>query len=120
MNDQTIINGGEELQIFLTDGSKETVRVKLLKVKKFEDYLRAIENEEATAELLCGKDPGWAENVTASSLLDIVEKGHDINFTTVCRWAERRANVNEAMLPLALRGQKLAAASPTSAPTPPS
>ncbi len=118
LNNQAVINGGENLEIQLLDGSKETVLVKLLKIKKFEDYLRVIDKETAAAELLCGKEPGWGDTVTADSLLDIVEKGHDINFTSVCRWATRRANVNEAMLPIAKKGKALAAALPSSAPTP--
>lgn len=117
-NDQTIINGGEEIEITLLTGEKETVKVKLLKISKFEDYLRSIDNETALAELLCGKEPGWGDSVSPGSLLDIAEKGHDINFTSVYRWAERRTNVNEAMLPVAEKGKKLIAALPSSAPMP--
>jgi len=119
-NNQTIINGGEEIEITLLDGTAETVLVKLLKIKKFEDYLRVVDNEAAAAELLTGKEPGWGDTVSPDSLLDICEKGHDINFSSVYRWAARRADVNEALLPVAKKGQALSAASPTSAPIAPS
>lgn len=119
MNNQTIINGGEEIEIALLDGTVETVKVQLLKISQFEEYLRVVDKEARAAELLCSKPEGWSETLIPDSLLDIVEKGHDINFTTVYRWAERRANVNEAILPIAKKGMAMAEALPTSAPTEP-
>ena len=106
-NDQAIINGGENIEITLLTGEKETVKVKLLKISQFEEYLRSIDNESAAAELLCGKEAGWGETVAPSSLMDIVEKGHDINFTNVCRWVERKAAIGEAMLPMLQKNQEL-------------
>ena len=117
-NDQTLINGGEEIEVSLLSGGTETVKVHLLKIAQFEDYLRVVDNEPRAAELLCSQPEGWGDTLTIDSLLDIVDKGHDINFTSVYRWAERRAKVNEAILPIAQRGQKMAAALPNSAPTP--
>lgn len=115
---QAIINGGEELTAHLLTGEKEVVKVKMLKISQFEDYLRVVDNEPAVAELLCGKDPGWSDTLTPSSVLDIVEAGHSINFTSVYRWAQRRANVNEALMPVAQKAQKMGVALSTSAPTP--
>lgn len=116
-NNQVIINGGEEIDVQFLDGTAGTVKVELLKIAQFEDYLRAVDKEARTAELLCGKPEGWGDTLTPDSLLDVVEKGHDINFTTVYRWAKRRTSVNEAIMPIAQKGAAMAKALPTSAPT---
>lgn len=118
-NQQTVINGGEEIQINLADGTKETVKIRLLKISEFEKYLGVIDNEAKAAELLCDKPEGWADTLDIGSLLDIVDRGHEINFTNVYRWANRRADVNEAMLPLAQKGAAMRSALPNSAPTRP-
>lgn len=119
MNSQIILNGGEEIEVTLLTGGKEAAKVQLLKIAQFEDYLRVVDNEPRAAELLCGKEEGWGDTITPDSLLDIVEKGHDINFTSVYRWAQRRADLNDVLLPIAKKGMAMAAALPTSAPTEP-
>lgn len=116
-NNQTLINGGEELDVLLLDGNAEKVKVKLLKISQFEEYLRVVDKEAQAAELLCDKPEGWGETLAPASLMDVVERGHDINFTSVYRWANRRATMNETMLPLAQKGQALASHLQSSAQT---
>ena len=112
---QLILNGGQDMEVTLLTGATEAVKVKLLKISQFEAYLRAVDNEPRAAELLCGQEEGWGDTLTADSLLNIVEVGHDINFTSVFRWAQRRTNINEIMLPIAQKGQAMAKALPNSA-----
>ena len=114
-----ILHGGEDLDVMLLTGETETVKVKLLKIAQFETYLRSVDNEARAAELLCGKEEGWGDTLTPDSLLNIVELGHDINFTSVFRWAQRRTNINEIMLPIAERGKAMARALPSSVQTQP-
>ena len=116
--DQIIINGGVEISIIKLDGTAESVKIRLLKINQFSSYLQAVESEEKTAELLCDKEPGWAETISTESLLDIIEKGHEINFPSVFRWAERKANLNAKLLPIAQKGLQTARALPPSALTP--
>lgn len=110
--------GGGEMNIRLADGAEETVKVRLFKLAEFPDYLRLLESEEALAEFACQKEPGWAATVDLDSVLDIVEKVHDLNFSRARRWGERRAKINEALLPIAVQGQKFHAALGNSVPTP--
>ncbi len=112
--------GGEEIPIRLADGSEDTVKVRLFKLAEFPEYLRRIEDEEALAEFACQKEAGWAVSVDLDSILDIAEKAHDLNFSRARRWGERRAKLNEALLPIAMQGQKFSAVLGNSAPTPPS
>jgi hypothetical protein len=116
-NNQAIINGGENLQITKFGGAVETVKVKLLKVSQFEDYLKRADNEARLAELMCDKPEGWGDELIPDSLLDVVEKGQDLNFTAVFRWADRRATKNEEMMPIVKKIKPLVAQLPTSAPT---
>ncbi len=114
-----IIGGGINLAVKTNAGAEETVTVRLLKIREFPDYLRLVDQEERLAEFLCNQPEGWAETLTVDSLLDICEQGHGINFKNACRWGERRAQVNEALLPIAASGQKVQSVLPISAPNAP-
>ncbi|MBC2592785.1 hypothetical protein H5P28_00780 [Ruficoccus amylovorans] len=103
-----IISGGINLAVHTNAGTEETVTVRLLKIREFPDYLRLVDQEERLAEFLCDKPEGWADTLTVDSLLDICEQGHGINFKNACRWGERRAQVNEALLPIAASGKAVA------------
>lgn len=91
--------------------------VRLLKIAEFPDYLRFVDQEEKLAEFLCNKEEGWAQTLSVESLLEVCEKGHDLNFENACRWGQRRAKVNEALLPIAQSGQVIQSALPGSVPT---
>lgn len=117
---QSILNGNITLQIEHHGGTTEAVDVRLLKIKEFPDYLKLVDDEEALAEFLCGKEPGWAETLSVETILTICEKGHELNFKNACRWGQRRANLNEALLPIAASGAAVQSHFANSAPTAPS
>ena len=94
--------------------------VRLLKIKEFPDYLRLVDDEESLAEFLCGKESGWAQALSVEDILNICEKGHELNFKNACRWGQRRANLNEALLPIAASGVAIQSHFPNSASTAPS
>ncbi len=100
-------------------GGSENATVRLLKINEFPDYLRLIDDEEKLAEFLCDKPEGWAQTLTVDSLLDVCDKGHEVNFKSACRWGQRRAQVNEALLPIARSGQTIQSALPVSVLTAP-
>ena len=104
----SLISGGSMLNVCLLDSTEETVTVRLLKIREFPDYLRLVDQEERLAEFLCDKPEGWAETLTVDSLLNICETGHTLNFRNACRWGQRRAQVNEALLPIAASGKAVA------------
>jgi hypothetical protein len=115
--EQAILTGGASVALRKNDGSSESVNVRLLKIREFPDYLRLVDDEEKLAEFLCDKPNGWAESLEVDSLLDICDKGHELNFTNACRWGQRRAKLNEALLPIATSGQAIQSAFPNSVPT---
>ena len=117
--EQAILTGGASVVLKKNDGSSESVTVRLLKIREFPDYLRLVDDEEKLAEFLCDKPEGWAESLDVESLLDICDKGHELNFTNACRWGQRRAKLNEALLPIAASGQAIQSAFPNSAPNAP-
>ncbi|MGC9453199.1 MAG: hypothetical protein ACP5I4_17335, partial [Oceanipulchritudo sp.] len=96
------------------------VGVRLLKIKEFPDYLRLAEDEEALAAFVTGKDEEFIQSLTVDSILAICEHAHDLNFQNACRWANRRANLNEALLPVAQKGMKMQQTLGSFAPTAPS
>lgn len=114
-----LLSGGTTLSLTLDNGASEQATVRLLKIREFPDYLRLVDDEEKLAEFLCGKPEGWAATLSVPSLLDICETGHELNFRHACRWGERRAQLNEALLPIAASGQAIQSAFPNSAPTAP-
>lgn len=118
-SEQAVLTGGASLIVSHTDGTTETVTVRLLKIREFPDYLRLTDQEEALAAFLCGKDEAWAQVLTVDSLLDICDKGHELNFSNACRWGQRRANINEALLPIAASGQKVQSAYQSFVPSAP-
>ena len=120
IQEHSILNGGVSVDLKKNDGSSESVNVRLLKIKEFPDYLRLVDDEEVLAEFLCGKESGWAQTLAVEDILNICEKGHELNFKNACRWGQRRANLNEALLPIASSGVAIQSHFPNSAPTAPS
>ena len=120
IQEQSILNGGVSVSLKKNDGSSENVTVRLLKIKEFPDYLRLVDDEEALAEFLCDKESGWTQTLSVEDILNICEKGHELNFKNACRWGQRRANLNDALLPTAASGVAIQSHFPNSAPTAPS
>lgn len=118
-SEQAILTGGAPITVSHVDGTTETVTVRLLKIREFSDYLRLTDQEEGLAAFLCGKDEAWTQMLSVDSLLDICDKGHELNFNNACRWGQRRANINEALLPIATSGQKVQSAYQSFAQTAP-
>jgi hypothetical protein len=120
----TIAAGGVEVTVRFLDESKapETVKVPLLKMSAYQAFFEKLEDETALCDFLCDKPAGWGATLQPESVMDVVEKGTDLNFTPARRWAERRANLNQQCMPIARRmnlDPKGFRASASSAPTSP-
>ena len=99
--------GGKELSVFHEDGKQETVKVKLLKITEIQEYFNRAEDETALTSYICGKDEPWASTLTLESTMDICETAHELNFQNARQWAQRRAQQNEALLPLAENSKRI-------------
>jgi hypothetical protein len=102
-----ILTGGTPLTVETLNTEPTEVMVRLLKIKEYPEYFAKSEDEEALAAFVTGKDAEFIEALSVDSILSICEKAHDLNFQNACRWANRRANLNEALLPVAQKGMKL-------------
>jgi len=116
----TIITGGSPLTVETQNGEQVEVQVRLLKIREFPEYFAKAEDEEALAAFVTGKEEDFIQTLTVDSILSIVEAAHDLNFQNACRWANRRANLNEALLPVAQKGMKLQQTLGNFAPSAPS
>jgi hypothetical protein len=116
----TIITGGTSLTVTTHDNATDEVFVRLLKIKEFPDYFRMAEDEEALAAFVTGKDDEFIRSLSVDSILGICEAAHDLNFQAACRWANRRANLNEALLPVAQKGIQIQRTLGNFAPSAPS
>lgn len=116
----SILTGGSPLLIETQTGEQVEVQVRLLKIREFPDYLRLAEDEETLAAFVTDKDEEFIQTLTVDAILAIVETAHDLNFQNACRWANRRANLNEALLPVAQKGMKLQQTLGNFAPSAPS
>jgi hypothetical protein len=103
----SILTGGTALNVTTQDNETHEVCVRLLKIKEFPDYFRVAEDEEALAAFVTGKDDEFIQSLSVDSILAICETAHDLNFQNACRWANRRANLNEALLPVAQKGMTI-------------
>jgi hypothetical protein len=103
----SILTGDSPLAIETQSGEQVEVQVRLLKIREFPEYFAKAEDEEALAAFVTDKDEDFIQTLTVDSILSIVEAAHDLNFQNACRWANRRANLNEALLPVAQKGMKL-------------
>jgi hypothetical protein len=122
MSDTTnaILTGSTPLTVTTESGELAEVSLRLLKIREFPEYFRLAEDEEALAAFVTGQDEVFVQSLTVDSILAIIEKAHDLNFQNACRWANRRANLNEALLPVAQKGIKLQQTLGSFAPSAPS
>lgn len=122
MSDTTnaILTGSTPLTVTTESGELAGVSLRLLKIREFPEYFRLAEDEEALAAFVTGQDEAFVQSLTVDSILAIIEKAHDLNFQNACRWANRRANLNEALLPVAQKGIKLQQTLGNFAPSAPS
>lgn len=114
----TIAAGSVPVIVRQLDGTVLTVHVRLLKISELVQFLALIDDEESLAEFLVNAAPGWIAGVSPDSILDIVEKGMELNFTLAKRFADRRLAVSKMAAPFQeFAGKQAAITSASSAPT---
>lgn len=99
--------GGIDLSITKLDGSTESVKVRQLPVKLFPQYLATMLDEQKQVELLCDRQPGWADTLTPDSHELIVMEGEKLNRDFFSRWLQRKKE-REALIPKPSTGEVVA------------
>ena len=112
-----VLNGGiQNLDAVLWDGSIEPTTLRMLPVREYEAFARALENEPRMAEILCGKPDGWGDTLRPDSLGRIVTEGERINADFFVPWFQRRAERMERLVPGSVVRQAGGSPSPSSSP----
>lgn len=83
--------GSATISVRLRSGAYEIVQVRELSVAEIPAYAAVLENEARAAELFCAKPQGWAESLSRESLVQIVEKGEELNLPFTVGWMQRKA-----------------------------
>lgn len=92
-----VVNGGTEIEVKTIDGKSEKVKVRLVPVRQFDDYMKVVFDQPAFVEFVTGKDKGWADNLTDESMSAIDEMGRKLNDPRLDRHLDRQmAVVNQA------------------------
>ena len=104
---EVIARGGQELEVQLETGHRETVKVKLLPLGKMPDFFKGLDDDIFMIQLVTGKTKTFAESLTFESGMEVVEKAHEVNFPNALRWSERRAQRLAPLIPMAEQGMKI-------------
>jgi hypothetical protein len=82
--------GGKDVTVTYQDGKTEAVRVRQLCIEDYPKLLAAMQDEATQAELYCGKEVGWAKQLTTECHDLVMEEGERINADFFGRWVQRR------------------------------
>lgn len=119
VNMNTTLYGGVDTVALKQDGSSEPVKILQLPIDKYGELLGCIDNEAAMIELFCDRPKGWARTLTLEECERIVIAGEEINSDFFSRWARRRLQRQEKLMPgLADKIANLAVSQNSSSPSP--
>jgi hypothetical protein len=102
-----ILTGSKPFVASTLTNEETEVNIRLLRITEFPEYFAKCEDEEALAAFVTNRDQAFVQTLSVDSILSICELAHDLNFQNACRWANRRANLNTALLPVAQKGIRL-------------
>jgi len=91
--------GSSELTVEFRDGRTQTVTVRQLPIKLYQQYLASMDDECAMVELLCSYPKGWADTLTPASHVAVVEEGTRINRDFFEPWVQRRLERQKLFVP---------------------
>ena len=102
----------------MRDGSTEEVTVLALPVRRYEDLFKVIDNEPVKIELCTGRPEGWADGLTPSSHVELLEVVEEMNSSDFFAWLRRRVKRQEQLVPGSAGelGKRLLAVSPNGSP----
>jgi len=100
-NDLTVVLGGVEYFALLDSGVEEKVKIRAMKLKQSQTYLRlaSANNESGLIELFCEMPEGWADSLSAKSQEEILKIGEELNADFMMRSAQRAAARREKLTP---------------------
>lgn len=118
----SVAAGVKELAAYHRNGTVETIAVRALPVRKFDTYLKLIDDEPGTIELVTDKPPGWSDTLMPHSHAEIMMVSEELNGADFFAWLQRRVKRQEQLAPGSSGelGKRLLSASPTGSQSVPS
>lgn len=107
--------GHKDLAAYHRNGTVETITVRALPVRKFDEFLKLIDDEAATIELVTDKPKGWADTLMPHSHAEILRVSEELNGSDFFAWLQRRVQRQERLAPGSSgeMGKRLLSVSPT-------
>jgi hypothetical protein len=99
MSELTTILGGKEIEIKYQDGSTQTIKVRELPIKKLDEFLQKIGDEDACIELYANQSAGWAATLSRESWEAVLDLGESLNLDFFMRRAKARIERQEKLMP---------------------
>jgi hypothetical protein len=93
----TIALGHAPVAVEHVDGRKETAQVALLKIIAYPKFFAEIADEYSLADFVCEQPNGWSKTLIPNSLMDVVEKAGELNFSAARRWVARREMLDQTI-----------------------
>jgi len=93
------INAVKAVTVVGLDGTKSTVSVRTLRIKHFPDLLVAQLDMPVQAEIYAGKERGWADKIADESILEVIDRGEELNSDFFVLWLQRIRAAKTKLLP---------------------
>lgn len=102
MNNDTALTtllGGKEITVLLENGESEQIKVRQLPIRKLEEFLQKIGDEDAMVELYASKESGWSQRLSRDSWEQVLDLGEAMNLDFFTRRAKARIERQEKIMP---------------------
>lgn len=97
--DLSVLLGGVPMTAHFKDGTTEEVRVVEVDIDSMLTLLAVIKETRPRVDLYCGKPKGWSEKLTTKSLIELLEKGKELNDPLFDAWYRDRLQTTELLTP---------------------
>lgn len=88
--EMTALTDGTAIIVTKKDGSTESVKVLDLAVEKLPDLLAGLNDMPLQIEIYCGKEKGWAAQLTKQSQREVATLGDKVNMDFFDWWLGRQ------------------------------
>lgn len=116
----SIIFAGDILPATLLDGTTVAVRVRAMPARHLARVLHLADKEAELLDFVCTEsatpagvfepvEPGWADNLTDASHVELYEAAKRLNFSRAAMWAERQIAAKQFTGELAFKAEEVLA-----------
>lgn len=94
-----ILAGGVDITVKMRDGREQPIKVKAVPFLKLKEYGMAMGDEDKELKIYTGKADDFLESITDEGLVEILDKGREINALPLGKWALRQRKALELLNP---------------------